>query len=264
MWEGSVLHVRNERRDDADEAAGGAGRVGGERGGAELARVLDSAARALLDREEGVEHTLDLIVGGAIDAIPYVDHAGVSLVERRGVVRAAAPSSEVVRELDELQNELGEGPCLDSIWQAERTLVEDMSQAVGRWPRWAAAAHGRGIGTLMSFQLFARDGSAGALNLYAATPGVFDDGTADTGSLFASQAALVLHGAQRIAHLNTALVTRDVIGQAKGILMERFQISSDRAFTLLVRSSQDTNMRLVDVATWLVDETSPANGSRTG
>lgn len=236
-----------------DDSSGG---TGDERAGAELARVLDEAARGLLDRSEreSVEHTLGLIVRGAVGTVPHAEQAGISLVERNGGVRSYAPSTETVHELDALQNELGEGPCLDSIWHEQRMLVEDMSRAGDRWPRFAVAAQERGIASLMSFQLFATEGSAGALNLYASRPEVFDESAADTGSLFASQAALVLHGAQRVAGLRTAVTTRDVIGQAKGILMERFGLDAQRAFSMLAETSQTTNMKLVDVARWLTSE----------
>jgi hypothetical protein len=227
-----------------------------ERAGADLARALDEAARGLMERgrEEGVEHTLGLIVRGAIRTVPHVEQAGVSLVERGGAIESYSPSSPVVRELDELQSSLHEGPCLDSIWHEQRTLVEDMAESYDRWPRWAPAAAEHGIGALVSFQLFAARGSAGALNLYASGPQVFDAADLDTGQLFASQAALVLQGAKRIAGLTLALESRDVIGQAKGILMERFGIGQDDAFAMLVESSQHTNMKLVDVATWLTGE----------
>jgi transcriptional regulator with GAF, ATPase, and Fis domain len=228
----------------------------GERVGADLARSLEEAARGLLERgeEDGVEHTLGLVVRGAIQTVPHVEQAGISLVERGGRVEAYVPSSEVVRELDELQNELQEGPCLDSIWYEQRTLIDDMDRAKDRWPRYASAARERGIGSLMSFQLFAEHGSAGALNLYSGEPEVFDESTADAGRLFAAQAALVLHGAQRIQGLHVALENRDVIGQAKGILMERFGIGQQQAFSMLVESSQNTNLKLVRVAEWLTDE----------
>ncbi|PVZ08626.1 ANTAR domain-containing protein [Actinomycetospora cinnamomea] len=227
-----------------------------ERVGAGLARALDDAARKLLERgdEETVEYTLELIVRGAIDTIPHVEQAGVSLVERGGRVESHAPSSRVVRELDELQTQFAEGPCLDAIWHEQRTLVEDMAEAHDRWPRYAPAARERSIGSLLSFQLFARSGSAGALNLYATDPYVFDEATADVGALFAAQAALALHGAQRVQGLHVALDSRDVIGQAKGILMERFHVSPARAFSMLVESSQQTNMKLAGVAEWLVGE----------
>ncbi|GAA4879926.1 GAF and ANTAR domain-containing protein [Actinomycetospora straminea] len=224
--------------------------------GDDLARTLEQAARDLLERgeEEGVEHTLALVVRGAIQTVPHVEQAGISLVEEGRRVEAHVPSDDVVRRIDELQNELGEGPCLDSIWYEQRTVIDDMSEAEHRWPRYAKAAQDLGIGSLMSFQLFAQRGSAGALNLYASRPHVFDESTTDAGRLFAAQAALVLHGAQRIQGLHTALESRDVIGQAKGILMERFGVGQAQAFSMLVESSQNTNMKLVKVAEWLTGE----------
>nr|WP_218891718.1 GAF and ANTAR domain-containing protein [Actinomycetospora corticicola] len=177
------------------------------------------------------------------------------MVTRGGTVESHAPSSPVVNDLDQLQNSLGEGPCLDSIWEEQRIVVDDMGAAQDRWPRYASAAAERGIGSLMSFQLFAERGSAGALNLYSSRSHVFDQGTADVGRLFAAQAALVLHGAQRIQGLHVALESRDVIGQAKGVLMERFGTGQARAFAMLVESSQHTNMKLATVAEWIVTET---------
>lgn len=233
-----------------------------QRVGADLARALDEAARGLLERgeEDGVDHTLGLIVRGAIHTIPHVEQAGISLVERGGGVQPYVPSNDVVRELDELQSEFGEGPCLDAIWQEQRILVEDMATAHDRWPRWVEAARERGIGSLMSFQLFADQGSAGALNMYASEPNVFDESTSDAGRLFAAEAALVLHGAQRVRSLHVALDSRDTIGQAKGILIERFGLDRKQAFSMLVKSSQDTNMKLTKVAEWLVGEAEKKRG----
>ncbi|MDD7965365.1 GAF and ANTAR domain-containing protein [Actinomycetospora lemnae] len=226
-----------------------------ERVGEDMAGTLEQAARDLLDRgEEGVEHTLRLVVRGAIQTVPHVEEAGISLVEDGRRVESYVPSSDIVQQIDELQNDLGEGPCLDSIWHEQRTVVDDMAEADHRWPRYARAARELGIGSLMSFQLFAERGSAGALNLYASQPHVFDESTADAGRLFAAQAALVLHGAQRIQGLHTALASRDVIGQAKGILMERFGVGQAQAFSMLVESSQNTNMKLAKVAEWLAGE----------
>jgi hypothetical protein len=248
-----------QERGERERAHQHTGRVG-----ADLAQALEDAARGLLERgEEGVEHTLALIVRGALRTVPHVEQAGISLVERGGHVESHVPSSDVVRDLDRLQNELGEGPCLDSIWHEQRTLVEDMAQAHDRWPRYAPAAAERGIGALISFQLFANSGSAGALNLYAGQPNSFDESTADAGRLFAAEAALVLHGAQRVHGLHVALDSRDVIGQAKGILMERFGIDRQQAFSMLVESSQHTNMKLVKVAEWLVAEVERRTSART-
>jgi transcriptional regulator with GAF, ATPase, and Fis domain len=235
-----------------------------ERVGADLARTLDAAARRLLERgeEEGVDHTLELVVRGAVQTVPHVDDAGISLVMSDRTIESHAPSTDRVNDLDRLQDQLGEGPCLDSIGQEQRIVVDDMAAATDRWPHFAAAAAERGVGSLMSFQLFAENGSAGALNLYASRPHVFDESTADAGRLFAAQAALVLHGAQRVQGLHAALASRDVIGQAKGILMERFGVGQARAFSMLVESSQSTNLKLAKVAEWLVGEAERTGAAR--
>jgi hypothetical protein len=223
--------------------------------GAQLAQVLDDAARELL-AHDGTEHTLELIVAGALHTIPHVERAGISLVEGDGTVASHAPSDEVVAELDALQNELGEGPCRDSIRDHDRVVIDDMAATgAARWPRFAPVALERGVATMAAFQLFARhDGTAGALNLYAPEAHTFDESSLDIGALFASHAAIALHGSQRVAGLNQALRSRDVIGQAKGILIERFTLSEDAAFAMLARSSQQTNLKLRDVADWLVGE----------
>ena len=114
---------------------------------------------------------------------------------------------------------------------------------------------------MLSTQL-ANDGAMrAALNLYAEKPRVFDDDARLTAGLFGVQAAMLLYGSQSAANLQRAVDSRDVIGQAKGILMERFSVDCDEAFQMLVRSSQETNVKLVEVARWLGLE---AAGRRAG
>lgn len=251
--------LRRSARTAHDTASTAAG-VGRTARRADLAGVLDRAARALVTPDpEDVDATLAHIVEGAVATVPAVRWAGISLVRRGEPLESKAPSSDLVRDLDRLQSELDQGPCVDAIWTQDRVLVEDMSQATDRWPEFAAAATRHGVLCSVSYQLFAARGSAGALNLYADTPRAFDDEALDLSALFASQAAIALHGAQRAAQLTTALRSRDVIGQAKGILIERFHLDEDRAFALLVQSSQDTNMKLVEVARWLLEESTTAS-----
>lgn len=215
--------------------------------GADLVAAMDDAARELLRNRGDVAHAAAQIVAGAIAVIPPATEAGISLVERDRTVQSYAPSSVVVGELDRLQNQLGEGPCLDAIHQETRVEVLDMA-AERRWPRWAAAARERGVGSLLSFQLFAREGSAGALNLYARDAGAFDSDAHHLGGLFAAHAAVTVFGVQEVAELHRALDSRDEIGQAKGILMERFTMTPEQAFALLVRTSSETNTKLATVA----------------
>jgi hypothetical protein len=104
----------------------------------------------------------------------------------------------------------------------------------------------------MSTQLASRPGGPrSALNLYAHRPGVFSEQARTIAGLFAAQASLLLYGADQAAHLQRAVDSRDLIGQAKGILMERFDIDASQAFELLISSSQETNIKLTDVAQWL-------------
>lgn len=111
---------------------------------------------------------------------------------------------------------------------------------------------------MLSFQLFARDNTLGALNLYSGKPESFTAqsqtlGGLSLGGLFAMHAATALGEAQHVAQLQEALTGRDMIGQAKGILMERFRLDDEKAFAMLVRGSQETNMKLIDVARWLTN-----------
>jgi len=90
-----------------------------------------------------------------------------------------------------------------------------------------------------------------ALNLYSAEVDAFDESARTLAGLFGLQAAVLLYGADQASHLSLAVESRDLIGQAKGILMERFDVDDQTAFQMLVRSSQDTNVKLIDVARWL-------------
>ncbi len=101
---------------------------------------------------------------------------------------------------------------------------------------------------MLSFQLFVWAENLGALNLYARDPNAFDDYDEDTGLLFASHAAVALVGAQYQQNSNRALVKRDTIGQAKGILMERYKLDAAAAFGVLVQASQQSNRKLSDIA----------------
>ena len=107
---------------------------------------------------------------------------------------------------------------------------------------------------MLSTQLATGGPMRAALNLYGTEAGVFDVEARVTAGLFAVQAAMLLHGSQHAVHLSRAVDSRDVIGQAKGILMERFGADETEAFAMLVESSQGTNLKLVDVARWLVSE----------
>jgi len=139
------------------------------------------------------------------------------------------------------------GPCRTAIWEREPVHIPDMATE-DRWPRFAAAATEAGVGAMLCFQLFVHGDNLGALNLYAPTAHAFTDESQSIGLVFAAHAAVALAAAQHEQHLHTALAHRDIIGQAKGIVMERFHLDADQAFALLARLSQEANTKLHDVA----------------
>lgn len=125
--------------------------------------------------------------------------------------------------------------------------IEDIREE-DRWPRFAGRAADLGVRSMLSFQLFVTGSTMGALNLYSSRPGAFGEESESVGLVFASHAAVALVSAQHEEHLRAALASRDLIGQAKGILMNQFRITADQAFQVLVRASSHTNRKLVDIA----------------
>lgn len=216
--------------------------------------ALTTAARQLRqDRQGSEDETLSLIVSGAVGTVPGAEHAGVSLLRSDGSITSHTFSSQTVADVDQLQSDYREGPCVTALWDEHTVVVEDLRAESWRWPRFAPEAISRGVGSMLSFQLFAQSGSMGAMNLYSSEVRSFTAESRVLGGLFASHAAMALGEARHVAQLHEALATRDVIGQAKGILMERFDLGPDQAFRLLVSSSQQTNVKLVAVAQWLTE-----------
>jgi hypothetical protein len=128
------------------------------------------------------------------------------------------------------------------------TLRSDDLRTDDRWPKWAAVAVENGVLSVLSFQLFVERDSMGALDVYGAEPGAFDRDAENTGLLLASHAAVAMAGMRKVENLRIAVDSRDVIGQGKGILMERYKIPAGEAFDLLVLVSQRTHRKLRDVA----------------
>ncbi len=216
-----------------------------------LAQVFGNLA-VELQAQLGTSETLRSIVHAAADIVPGARWAGISLIEGRKVV-SQVPTSPAVAELDQMQLDLVEGPCMTALREHHTVRIDDMGSET-RWPAFAREAQQRGIRTLLSFQLFVRTENLGALNLYGDQPGGFTEESLVLGEVLAQPAAVAMVGVAGQAQFEKAVATRDIIGQAKGILMQRDQIAGLRAFNLLARASQSATMKLVDVARRLVDE----------
>lgn len=193
---------------------------------------------------------LNRIATAAVAEVPGVQYAGITQVIGKEFVTTAA-SHELIGQLDRLQYQSGDGPCLDTARQHKTVRCDDL-RTDSRWPRFARQAADLGILSVLSFQLFAGDDSFGALNLYAAEANAFGQDSESTGILFTSHAALAMASIRARTGLLTALDSRERIGEAKGILMERYKITNFEAFGLLVASSQAVNLKLRDVAEHLV------------
>jgi ANTAR domain/GAF domain len=211
-----------------------------------LATSLGELARTL-QRAITPEDSLKRIVDAAVALIPGVADASISTVLGRKRVDSVAPSGALPRRVDAIQTETGQGPCLDAAFEHQTVRVTDM-RTERRWPLFAQRAAAEGALSMLSFQLFVDADNLGALNLYAREPDAFTDESEHVGLLFATHAAVAYAAAQERSNLTLALTTRDFIGQAKGILMERFKITGDEAFTLLTLASQRTHRKLRDVA----------------
>ena len=219
--------------------------------GPQLARTLgDLAVR--MQGQVGTEHTLRTIVDAAAEIVPGARWAGISLIQGRSVV-AQVPTDPAVAKLDELQSELGKGPCITALRDSHTVHIVDMSRDT-RWPEFSSLASQLGIGSLLCFQLFVEHDNLGALNLYGGEAGVFAEDSVEIGAILALHAAVAMAATTSEGQFRTALASRDIIGQAKGILMHRENLTGLQAFRLMVQTSQKSNIKLVDLAEWLIDQ----------
>ncbi|MEX5256916.1 ANTAR domain-containing protein [Kocuria arenosa] len=227
-------------------AGGGPARVPGAGAAGGLADQLGDLAR-VLQQGTGFEQTLETIVAAALDLIPGTAAASISVVEHRRRIRSHAHSSDLPVRVDRLQEAMGEGPCLDAIWHQCTVRVPDVAHE-DRWPTFAPAAAAVGAASMLSFQLYVEADNLGALNLFGAAAGAFDAESEEIGRLVAVHAAVAFADAKRILNLEDALAARDVIGRAKGILMERHKVTDQQAFLLLSAASSRTHVKLREVA----------------
>lgn len=217
-------------------------------------RVL-SAELARLAREMAADDSVSSVAGMIVDAAvreaPGADFAGITIIDRSGA-RTPAATDELVARIDATQYHSRQGPCLEAADRARIVRSDDLSLD-SRWPAFAAAAVHEGIMSIMAFPLFAEAGTVGALNLYSRARRALGPDAERTGFLLAAHAGAAVVTTRASANLRTALDSRDLIGQAKGILMERHKISGEQAFTLLVTVSQRTNAKLNEIARHLTD-----------
>jgi GAF domain-containing protein len=205
---------------------------------------------------DGVPETMAAIVEVAVGVIPGCDHVSLSHL-RDKQLRSASSNDQIGPILDAIQSDTDQGPCLDAIRKGGTFVADDLGTDP-RWPVYGPRAIAE-TSVKSSFAIQLHDGArvAGALNLFADRPASFapEPQRDATIALLAAHATPALSAAVRYENALAALETRDLIGQAKGVLMARSGVDSDSAFELLVRASQRMNVKLVEVARRMIDGT---------
>ena len=226
----------------------------------DLARRLADVAEQLLARQR-LGPTVRDIAAHAVALVPGATHACVSVLAPRGRAhRILAATDDAARECDALQLALGEGPCF-GISAEERLQVSADVAGDPRWRRWGPRAAEHDVASVMALRLESRNGRVTTASLYGRAPSAFaDPGVRELALLFARHAGAALGAAREISGLETALESRHTIGVAQGVLMERYGLTVDAAFDVLLRSSSTANVKLRDIAAEVVSSGSLPDG----
>ncbi len=204
-----------------------------------------------LHNEPTAERTIERIAEFAMIATSC-DDAGIMLVQGRNQIETAAATSSRVAESHNLQIIFDEGPCLDAIEGGPLYLANDVGADL-RWPAWGPAVAELGMRSALSLRLETRARRYGSLNLYSERTDAFDDDDVAVASIFVTHASVALAAAHNEEGLQIAIDARKLIGQAQGILMERYDLDAVRAFDFLRRLSQHHQIKLREVAAWVVE-----------
>jgi GAF domain-containing protein len=222
--------------------AGQVQQADGTRFAAELAGLASLIQRESADQAD----ILAAVAEAAAKLIPGADCAALVIPAQGGRLRALAASGEAARALPDLEHETGQGPCTDAVRETSTVLVPDIV-AVSRWPAFRERAAALGIAGVACAPI-AASAAHGSLVLTSASAGTLSPESERLAAALAAHVSIALAAAESRRQLSVALTNRDLIGQAKGILMERHRLTSDAAFSVLARASQETNTKLRDVA----------------
>jgi GAF domain-containing protein len=218
----------------------------------DYAQSIAEAARTL-NKPRSLDDTLQTIVEVACNSVPGFDHVGIATLEKKGDVETRAFTGDLVLLLDNMQYGLREGPCSAALQGDDAVSVSSLRHEQ-RWPRYVPQAREAGVMSQLAVKLYLDEGTLGGINFYSTISDEVSDDAQALAQLFATHAAIALGHAQERQTLNEGLQTRKTIGEALGILMERYEMNEDRAFAFLVRASSHANIKLRTVAQQLVHE----------
>jgi GAF domain-containing protein len=220
----------------------------------ELAETFADISRVLL-AEPDIQRTLDRMCLLLVGTVEGCDHAVVTLVRDRDLSSPAA-SDDIGPAVDAIQLDVGDGPCLEAIREHQTVVTDDLATE-NRWPRFSRrAVEATGVRSMLAFRMFIAEDTLGSLNLYSRHPRAFTDESLVVGTIFAAHASLALRAAQTkedLARLREAVQSRELIGQATGILMGRQGISSQAAMEILCRGADRLRIELRELARRVVE-----------
>jgi hypothetical protein len=217
-------------------------------------RIVEAARQLSKTITPGdLDHTLSQITAAAVKVLPQVEYASITILHSDGSLETAAPTDDLLLGLDAAQYQLREGPCYEAAADTVHITSPNLA-ADERFRRYATVALAAGIRAQAGVRLFDGSKSRGALNLYARRVGAFED-LNSLRELFVHQSAMAIEYAQEIHNLQQAIRTRKTIGQAIGIVMERYKLNDQRAFAFLTRLSQSRNVKLRLVAEEIITAT---------
>jgi hypothetical protein len=210
-----------------------------------------------LVRGAGIEEMTTKLTSASVALVSGAEFAKISLIED-GHLHSIAATSDLAALLDGAQQAAGQGPCFDAVNAQKPIHCRDLGTDV-RWPRFAVVAANAGVRTVLSFPMDVPGTTRATLSLFGSRPGALGTGSDATAAMLAHHAAIALFTAEHERDFKAALATRDVIGQAKGMIMERFGVDSARAFAMLKKISQQTNTPVRQLAASLVDRAGARN-----
>ncbi|RAV13118.1 hypothetical protein DQP55_10370 [Mycolicibacterium sp. GF69] len=223
----------------------------GEREDAHL-RIAE-LVRGLYNRADSGTVIAELAEHAAVE-IPGAQYAGITLTRKSKSVETPAATHPYPMLLDKIQQRYQEGPCLTAAWEKNIVYVADL-ETDDRFPCYRRDALAETpIRSIMAFQLFIEGETMGALNVYSEQPDAFGDESRSIGLVFAAHSSVAWNAARRDEQFKQALASRDTIGQAKGMIMERYGVDAVQAFDLLRKLSQDSNIPLIEIAKEFVEK----------
>jgi hypothetical protein len=226
-------------------------RRAGNVGGMEEHQLVEAAEElAAVLSPVDLDHTLNRVTSAAVEALPDVDYASITIRHADGTLETVATTDPTLCDLDARQYDLHEGPCYDAANEVDYVSAPDLANDA-RYSGYAPTALAAGITAQAGVRLFDAPTSQAALNLYSRRTGAFAE-FESVAALFARQSATVIEYAREIQALHEAARTRDLVGRAVGIAMERYGLSDHRAFALLTRLTHHHDVPLPVVAQAIV------------